>query len=205
MVSRCLSATGIRFSVILFPPRSWALLAVGLPEHAYRHAPDLDRVTTFRTHELRPGWVPSVPRGRRCSSRTEARAQPAPAAPPRLVPKPRSGIPSSEASLHEASNEGSHRSPVRSSPRLWPPDGSGASWAFPRASHPAITRSARRGGDGSIEHGPETSSTASAEPPTSRVYSVCATSRRTREGSSVPAARADQPAPLRGRERNTHS
>ena len=31
MVSRCLSATGIRFSVILFPPGSWALLTVGLP------------------------------------------------------------------------------------------------------------------------------------------------------------------------------
>ena len=31
MVSRCLSATGIRFSVILRPPGSWALLTVGLP------------------------------------------------------------------------------------------------------------------------------------------------------------------------------
>ncbi len=31
MVSRRLSATGIRFSVILFPPGSWALLTVGLP------------------------------------------------------------------------------------------------------------------------------------------------------------------------------
>ena len=30
-VSRCLSATGIRFSVIRFPPGSWALLTVGLP------------------------------------------------------------------------------------------------------------------------------------------------------------------------------
>jgi len=29
--------------------------------------PDLDGVTAFRTHELRPGWVPSLPRGRRCS------------------------------------------------------------------------------------------------------------------------------------------
>ena len=31
-VSRCLSAAGIRFSVILFPPGNWALLAVGLPD-----------------------------------------------------------------------------------------------------------------------------------------------------------------------------
>jgi hypothetical protein len=27
-------------------------------------------VSTFRTHELRPGWVPSIPRGRRCSPGT---------------------------------------------------------------------------------------------------------------------------------------
>jgi hypothetical protein len=65
VVSRCLSAAGIGFSVILFPPGSWALLAVGLP--AWR--PDLDGVTTFHTYELRPGWAPSVPRGQWCSSR----------------------------------------------------------------------------------------------------------------------------------------
>ena len=63
--SRCVSAAGIRFSVIRFPPGSWALLAVGLPDLG----PDLDGVTTFRTYELQPGWVPSLPRGRRCSSR----------------------------------------------------------------------------------------------------------------------------------------
>jgi hypothetical protein len=38
---------------------------------AYRAAPvarpDPDGVTAFRTHELRPGWVPPLPRGRRCS------------------------------------------------------------------------------------------------------------------------------------------
>jgi hypothetical protein len=68
MVSRCLSATGIRFSAILFPPRNWALLAVGLPKLAHSE-PDLDRVTTFRTHELRPGRAPSGPRGPRCSPR----------------------------------------------------------------------------------------------------------------------------------------
>ena len=54
-----------RFSVIRFPPGNWALLAVGLPDMG----PDLDGVTAFRTRELRPGWVPSLPRGRRCSSR----------------------------------------------------------------------------------------------------------------------------------------
>ncbi len=37
---------------------------------AYRpNGPDPDGVTAFRTHEQRPGWVLSRPRGRRCSSR----------------------------------------------------------------------------------------------------------------------------------------
>jgi hypothetical protein len=63
MVSCCLSATGIRFSVILFPPGSWALLTVGLPNLGS----DPDRVSAFRMHELRPGWAPSIPRGQRCS------------------------------------------------------------------------------------------------------------------------------------------
>jgi hypothetical protein len=67
VVSRCLSAAGICFSVIRFPPRNWVLLAVDLPGGT--SCPDLDGVTTFRTRELQPGWVPSLPRGRRCSSR----------------------------------------------------------------------------------------------------------------------------------------
>jgi len=36
MVSRCLSATGIRLSVIRYPPRSSALLTVGLPSTTQR-------------------------------------------------------------------------------------------------------------------------------------------------------------------------
>src|SRR5450755_3883027 len=55
----------IRFSVIRYPPRSWALLTVGLPGTPC--CPDPDGVTAFHTHELRPGWVPPIPRGRRCS------------------------------------------------------------------------------------------------------------------------------------------
>jgi len=44
---------------IVRPPGSWAFLAVGLPD---LH-PDPDGVVTFHTVEMRPGWVPSVPRG----------------------------------------------------------------------------------------------------------------------------------------------
>ncbi len=52
LVSRCLSAAGLRFSAILsrqgIPP---------LLRSAYRHqVPDPDGVSTFRTHEIRPDW-----------------------------------------------------------------------------------------------------------------------------------------------------
>ena len=50
--------------VILSPLGDWAFLTVGLPPGL---SPDPNGVSTFRTHEIRPGWVPSVPRGRRCS------------------------------------------------------------------------------------------------------------------------------------------
>ena len=109
------------------PAKGSALLTVG----PLAQRPDPDGVTAFRTHELRPGWVPPVLRGRRCSSRTEARSQPTPAAPPRLVPKPRHSIPPYEAPLHEASNRGSSHSPVRSSPRPRRRDRTGNASAFP--------------------------------------------------------------------------
>ena len=146
MVSCCLSATGVRFSVILFPPGSWALLTVGLP-NTPKARPDPDGVTPFRTHEQRPGRAPSKPRGQRCSPR------------PRRLPAGRRPHHSGQ-SLHPAAlpidrgritrhSEGSRNSPVRSSPRLWPPGWNGPPLDFPRASHPADQEpdDARRGRD----------------------------------------------------------
>jgi hypothetical protein len=158
------------------PAKGSALLTVGPPTHT---GPDPDGVTALRTYELRPGWVPPVPRGRRCSSRTEARSQPAPAAPPWLVPKPRHNIPPCEAPLHEASNRGSSRSPVRSSPRPRHRDGTSDASASPRAPHPAVTSSARQGQGQAIEHGPGTTRSHFSDPPIRVVHSCRATSRRT--------------------------
>ena len=76
LVSCRLSATGFRFSVIRSPPRNWASLTVGLPSNR----PDPDGVTTFRTHELRPGWVAPKPRGQVVLTRLATDPQPAPAA-----------------------------------------------------------------------------------------------------------------------------
>jgi hypothetical protein len=47
----------------------------------------------------------------------------------------------------EASSRVHSRSPVRSSPCLWPPDGTGALGRLLRAPHPAVTSSARQSGD----------------------------------------------------------
>jgi hypothetical protein len=63
-LSCCLSATGIRFLGVLFPPRDSASLTVGLPPHPRCGGPD--GVATFHTHELRPGRVPAIPREQRC-------------------------------------------------------------------------------------------------------------------------------------------
>jgi hypothetical protein len=116
-VSCCLSATGVRFSVIRFPPRSWALLTVGLPANR----PDLDGVTAFRTHELQPGRVPSVPRGRRCSPQPGGVPD---QRPPHLngnVPAPRLKHSTWPGFTSRGITEGSSNSPVRSSPHPPPP------------------------------------------------------------------------------------
>jgi hypothetical protein len=152
VVSRCLSAAGIRFSVIRFPPGSWALLTVGLPDLS----PDPDGVTTFRTHELRSGWAPSVPRGQRCSPRTgplPARRLPhrnGQSLSPPYVPSTRLRLTRHQPRVHTCS-------PVRSSPACGRPDGTGRPWASlgfaPR--RPGAGR--RTPGQGqAIEHGPGT-------------------------------------------------
>ena len=84
--------------------------------------PDSDGVSTFRTCEIRPGWVPSMPRGRWCppdrrfSRPTGTRRFPA-ASPYTLLELPPAGLKRDEASTRVHS-----RSPVRSSPCLWPTD-----------------------------------------------------------------------------------
>jgi hypothetical protein len=102
-VSCCLSAAGIRFSGHPNPARE-----LGLPHGRLTGtqplSPDPDGVTTFHTHEPRPGWVPPVSRGRRCSPGR-------PQIPDRRLPIP-SGQPLyplqqsiSEAAVNETSTE----------------------------------------------------------------------------------------------------
>jgi hypothetical protein len=117
---------------------------------------------------------------------------------PAAVPKPRNNIPPCEALVHEASTGVHSRSPVRSSPRPRLRDGTGSASVSPRASHPAVTGSARQGQGQAIEHGPGTTLTTSAEPPILRVHSMRATSRRTANRGCV-AMRISRPASMRRR------
>lgn len=83
-------------------------------------APDPNGVSTFHTHEQRPGWAPSKPRGQRCSHDRLALSG---RRLPHLngnVPGPRSSIPSPEARYNEASSTVHSRSPDRSSPACSP-------------------------------------------------------------------------------------
>ena len=142
-VSRCVSAAGVRFLVILCPPRSWASLAVGLPAKGRTQTgfPRSARTSCDR------GGCPlySGDHGARPDrSRSPASACRITATRPYAPPQP-----SIDAGLCITKHQPRvhTNSPVRSSPRLTLPDGTGASWALPRASHPALTGDARRGGD----------------------------------------------------------
>jgi hypothetical protein len=140
--SCCLSATGIRFLGVLFPPRNSASLTVGLPPHRRCDGPD--GFSTFHTHELRPGRVPAIPRKRRCPrDRRIVLGRRLP-----ILNGPLLVIPINTTDLGSCRDEASplvhSRSPFRSSPHLLPPGRNGHSWASLWASHPAITGHARQ-------------------------------------------------------------
>ena len=142
-VSRRVSAADIRFSVIPLPPRDRL-------SSRSAHRPN-GRTQTGLPRSARTscdrGGCPLCPEDDGGSSRTEARSQATPAAPPRLVPKPRHSIPPYEAPLHEASNRGSSHSPVRSSPRPPRRDGTGNASASPELRTPPLPAAHVRGGD----------------------------------------------------------
>lgn len=100
-------------------------------------------------------------------SRPAVTNQPAPAAFQRPAPISRYRIPPARVHHDEASSRIHSRSPVRPSPACDPRMGRESS-GLPRASHPAVTRSARQGRDSPMRTGPETTSPTSADPPSTR-------------------------------------
>ena len=142
-----------RFPAAFRPPAfasrsSYSRRGLGLPYGRLtgHRCPDPVGVSTFHTYEIRPGWVPPVPRGRRCSSRPTTFPQPAPAASQRPVPTPRYQHPICGARLTRHQRRFTQFTrPAFPSPVT--PGWNGGPWAFPRASHPAVTSDARQGGD----------------------------------------------------------
>jgi hypothetical protein len=153
-VSCRLSATGVRFSVIRFPPRDWALLTVGLPtqrvgpRRGYR-VPHT-RATTGLGAFYTPRTTVLIPDGRRL--------RPASAAPPRPVLSTPLQHPSRGALLHEASTKVQAIHPSGLPLARHRPDGTSSSFGFPPSFAPRRPRAGQRtSGQGqAIEHGPET-------------------------------------------------
>ena len=120
-VSRCLSAAGIRFLGHPAPAGEF-----GLPHGRPTETPACARTPTgfprSTRSEIRPGWVPSVPRGRRCSPGRIRVLRPAPAASQRPVPTPRCHIPSAGLTMtrHQRGFTHVHPSglPLACSPRM---------------------------------------------------------------------------------------
>jgi len=151
LVSCCLSATGIGFSVILSrqgmkrssrsacrPP---CTRTIG-PCRGF-HVPHQSDTTGVGA-SCTPGTV--------VSSRSAHGHRPAPAASQRPVPAPRWNLPSGRANTDEASNRGSLTFTRPVFPLPVAPGRNGNPWAFLRASHPAVTSNACRSGDRSIGH-----------------------------------------------------
>ena len=145
MVSRCPSAAGIRFSVILCPPGNWALLTVGLPAN--------DRTQTGLPRSARSrcdrGGRPLLPGGGGALSRPTTIIGLHPTHPSAVSLHPATTIHPCGAPHDEPSTEGSHKFARPTFPSPVTGGWIASPSAFPRASHPTITHSARRGGDGS--------------------------------------------------------
>ncbi len=149
--------------VIRCPPGSWAFLAVGLPEHVT--CPDPVGITTFHTHELRPGWVPPVSPGAAVLTRPTKNPRPAPAASQRPAPPPHLPHPIRQGSRITRHQRRFTQFTRPVCPLPVTPGRNRDPSAFPQASHPAVTSDARQGWGQAFEHGPGTTQPAYAGPP----------------------------------------
>src|SRR6476469_5539531 len=143
-VSRCLSATGIRFSDHPAPAGGSAFLTVGPPD---AHAPGPRRGCHVPHQTATTGLGALCTPGTVVRSRPTKFARAAPVASQRPAPTSRWNIPPSESADDEASTR-VHAIHPSGLPQPVTTGWNGGPWALPRASHPAVTRDARRGGDG---------------------------------------------------------
>jgi hypothetical protein len=156
VVSRCLSATGIRFSVILCPPGTPA------PLHGRPAGPQSGPRRDYRVSHIRaatgvgalcaPGTAVLFPDRGHYPAGACRFAAACPCTPPH--------IPSTRISLNEASTKGSHVFARPIFPRLWPPGWNGPPLGCSLGFTPRRPRARRRtpGQGQAIEHGPGTTS-----------------------------------------------
>ena len=152
-VSRCLSAAGVRFLVILCPLGSWAFLAVGLPARVAkgRTPTGLSRFARMRCDRVGCPLCPGDCGARHGWHRFSSRRMPLHNG---RVPKPRNHDPPPRLDVTRR-----HRGftvvhpsglPLACDPRV-----ERRSLGFsPRASHPAVAGGACRGGDRHVGHLP---------------------------------------------------
>jgi hypothetical protein len=146
---------------------------------AYRaRSPDLDGVTAFRTHELQPGWVPPLPRGRRRSSRLSEVLN-------RRLPLLNGQSLHPATSIHQrgphyGTSTEVHAIHPSGFPLACDPRMERASLGFPPSFEPRRPRAGRRtsGWGQAAEHGPGTTYSTSVEPPVYVFARQRATSRR---------------------------
>jgi hypothetical protein len=197
VVSRRLSATGFRFSVILFPPRSSALLTVGLPAPQGRTSTGLPR--SARTSydrvgcPLYPGDGGAHPSRRRSPTRA-CRITTA------LSLTSASNTPPGEGSHNEASTRVQAIHPPGLPLACRRPDGTSSRLGFPPsfAPHPAKSR-ATHVGAGTGHRARAWNYTLNSHQSISNpvVHSIRATSRRTRPcNRPVPRRREDKGRPV---------
>ena len=167
--------------VILRPLENGAFLTVGLPAAIW--PPDPNGVVVLHMSKTRPGRAPPLPRGRWCAPGRRLSSGRHPPLSSGQSLQPRWNIP--PAGLTFTRRQQGFTC-VRPSPRTAgcrpragkpplpaglllacrPRMGQGPLRLLPRAPHPAVTRDARRGGDGPTRTGPGTALPASAGPPT---------------------------------------
>lgn len=172
--SRRLSAVGIRFLGILFPPRDSAPLTIGLPGPKVRTPTGIPRSTHTRLDRVGRPLYP----GSSGVHTTDGNARSRHAA-------SSSGLtqvfdPSSWARHNEASPRIHSRSPVRTSPRpVIPPDGTGAPWASSLGFAPRTGRTCRRTPEGGPVPNTDPELTVRHSRPSSARSTMRATSCRT--------------------------
>ena len=132
------------------------------------------RDSTFHTHELRPGWVPSRPRGRRCSCDRQPFFG-------RRLPHHNGKVPVPQSCFHRLGfNITRHHRGFTAFTRPvfpWPvaPGWNGHPWAFPPELHTSLLPATHVGVGTGVEHTPGTTqSTTSVDPP------FCESSRNVR-------------------------